>query len=307
MSLSISDTSVRWVYGQVTQSNVLTFRSILASGGFARDLSEVEQPSALSVEQIRLILETVLGMLGKSHPKPQSVVFAIPANRAFMCELVAPEDEDEDELRFQIEDLLEEAAGENTGEMVFDWQNKLDTPHFEQDRSLVVAAVHKRVMDALLEACSQLKLNCLGVTLDNLAALNGYLQAAGELHKSVTPRFLLYGELSTNRVRLSVFIEGFLFHESQELSKEGFSAVQAVTSLEKLLGTWARGDQDQGEGAVKLILGGSLMHSKSVEATIKRSTVLAPKVYEIRPRAELANRWHEDVVAFGALEGLPCA
>ncbi|HEX5484598.1 hypothetical protein [Limnobacter sp.] len=308
LSMSVHEHGCRWVYGMVRQSNVLSFNAIRCSGG-----SDLESGTSISGDSLNagLLSGFIQDALGKISScglvKPSAVVYSIPASRAFMCELVSESGSSEEDLRFQIEDLLAAAVGDQTDEMVYDWQTKLDTSTNDQGDPLVVAAVLKKLLDEILQASKASQLKCLGVTLDNIAAVNGYLQAASKHHQTGNPKFLLYGEICKHRVRLAVFIEGFLCHESQDFSDQGFSVVQSVASLEKLVGVWARGDQDQGEGTVRLIVGGDLMASKTAISTIKRSRLLADKLFEIRPLPQIREHWHADVVAYGALEGMPCA
>lgn len=308
LSMSVHEHGCRWIYGVVRQSDVLSFASIRCSGGSSLAEGASISGDSLNAELLGGFVNSALEKIASGgFQKPKAVVFSIPASRAFMCELVAESDGNEDDLRFQIEDLLAAAVGDQTDEMVYDWQSKLEAVASDQGRPLVVAAVLKKLLDEILLACKTHHLKCLGVTLDNIAAVNGYLQAAEKYHLTGNPKFLLYGEICKHRVRLAVFIEGFLCHESQDFSEQGFSVVQSVASLEKLVGVWARGDQDQGEGTVKLIVGGDLMASKTAVTTIKRSRLLADKLFEVRPLPAIREHWYADVVAYGALEGMPCA
>ncbi|HEX5486725.1 MAG TPA: hypothetical protein VFX23_12105 [Limnobacter sp.] len=307
LSMSVHEHGCRWIYGLARQSGVLSFASIRCSGGAEMEKGSDISGDSLSAELLGGFLDGALQKIGANQfPKPVVAVFSIPSSRAFMCELTAEKNAQEEDLRFQIEDLLSMAAGEQIEEMIYDWQPKLKQENDSAGQNLVVASVMRKLLDEIHLGCKAHHLRCLGVTLDNIAAVNGFLQAADKKDAIGNPRFILYGEICKTKVRLNVFMDGFLCHENQDFSEDGFSVVQSIASLEKLVEIWMRGEPDQGEGNSKLIVGGELMVSKTAMATIKRSRILADKIFEVKPLAQIQEHWFVDVVAYGALEGMPC-
>lgn len=236
--------------------------------------------------------------------KPQFVVFSVPSKHAYLGEINVMKDERESLIRYQIQELMEAAAGQSEREAAFDWQVKTELS--DGSLSLAVAGIDQKQVDEILAACASSRVTCLGITLDSVAAMNGYLQMVPASLKTADVRFLLHGELSRHRVRLAVFSQGVLFSETWEHSDDGFSVVQAVSALERLVSTWTRDGGPDEVASVRLILGGELMYAKGCESTAKRSQTLAPRIIDIAPRKELQNHWHDDVVPFGALEAMPC-
>lgn len=236
--------------------------------------------------------------------RPAYVVISVPSKHAYLGEISANKDDRENLIRYQIQELMEAAAGSSEREAAFDWQVKSELS--DGSMNLAVAGIDQKQIDEILVACQACGLTCLGVTLDSIAAMNGYMQMAPEALKTSNIRFLLHGELSRHRIRLAVFSQGVLFNESMEHSEEGFSVVQAVSALERLVSTWTRDGAPEEVASVRLILGGELMYTKGCEATVRRSQTLSPRLQVISPRKELQTYWHDDVVPFGALEAMPC-
>lgn len=302
LSLSFSGSRWRWVYGEIERRGRLSFKSIRASGGGELD-GIVEDDVLLSSASFERAIRGALKDLS-SCPRPQFLVMSVPSKHAYLGEISVPKDERESLIRFQIQELMEAAAGDSQREAAFDWQIKTELS--DGNVMLAVAGVDQKQVDEILRACQLCNLTCLGITLDSVAAMNGYLQMAPSTLKSANIRFLLHGELSRNHVRLAVFSQGVLFNESWEHSEEGFSVVQAISALERLVSTWTRDGAPEEVASVRLILGGELMYAKGCESTAKRSQTLSPRLIEIPPRKELQGHWHDDVVPFGALEAMPC-
>lgn len=305
LSLVVRDHSCRWVYGEVRVGAQLSFQRIMASGGY--DLKGVAQTDVGVVQSedwIRIIRQC-MGQLPANYPKPKSLVVCLPAKNAYFGEITASQGEDEQSIRYQVEDLLEAASGNSDREAAFDWQVK--APLSDGTLAMAVAGIDLRHIEEIQAACAYLKMQCRGVTLDNVASLNGYLQMLPKVRRDSSLGLLLHGELSKHRIRLAVFAQGVLLNESLDHNDEGFSVVQAISALERLVVSWSRDHRDDQSGGVSLILGGELMASKGIDLTIKRSGVLSPLWVEVVPRRELSARWHDDVVPFGALEALPCA
>jgi hypothetical protein len=251
--------------------------------------------------------QAIIGAIRDLPPtlvKPQFVVFSVPSKHAYLGEIGVAKDERENNIRFQIQELMEAAAGQSEREAAFDWQVKAELE--DGGVSLAVAGIDQKQVDEIMRACQSCGLTCLGITLDAVAAMNGYLQMAPAALKSTDIRFLLHGDLSRQHVRLAVFSHGVLFNESWEHSDEGFSVVQASSALERLVSTWIRDGAPEEVSSARLILGGELMYAKGCESTAKRSQTLSPRLIDISPRKELQARWHDDVVPFGALEAMPC-
>lgn len=303
LSISFSGSRLRWVYGEIERQGVLSFKSIRASGGGRLDVIP-EDDALLSSTSLEHAIRSAIQALPPALPRPQFVVVTVPSAQAYLGEISVANDERENLIRFQIQELMEAAAGESEREAAFDWQ--LKTQLSDGSVSLAVAGIDQKQVDEILRACQICGLTCLGITLDTVAAMNGYLQMAPAALKTADVRFLLHGELSRNHVRLAVFSQGVLFNESWEHSDDGLSVVQAVSALERLVSTWARDGAPEEVASVRLILGGELMYAKGCESTAKRSQTLAPRLVDISPRRELQGRWHDDVVPFGALEAMPC-
>lgn len=306
MSLVVGDAVCRWVYGEVTVGKQLSFHRIVASGGST--LNKVVGTADSSIMQsedwVRLIRQCI-GQLPANSVKPKDLVVCLPAKHAYFGEITSSREDDEQSIRYQVEDLLDAASGSAEREAAFDWQVKAEL----SDGMLAMAVVGTdlRHVEEISQACEQLKMECRGITFDNVASLNGYLQMLPKGRLISTQGLLLHGELNKHRIRLAVFSQGVLLNESVDHGEDGFSVVQAISALERLVMTWSRDQRDEQSGGVHLVLGGELMAAKGIELTIRRSTVLSPLWIEVQPRKELAAHWHEDVVPFGALEALPCA
>lgn len=302
-SFSFSARRYRWVYGEIERQERLSFKSILASGGGALSVTASDD-AFVSAESLKQAIAGALAQLSPTSVRPQYVVLSVPSKHAYLGEISVDKDERENLIRYQIQELMEAAAGESEREAAFDWQVKAELS--DGSVNLAVAGIDQRQVDEILGACQQYNLRCLGITLDSVAAMNGYLQMAPAALKSVNIQFLLHGELSRHRIRLAVFSQGVLFNESWEHSEEGFSVVQAISALERLVSTWVRDGAPEEVASVRLILGGELMYAKGCESTAKRSQTLSARLLDISPRRELAAHWHDDVVPFGALEAMPC-
>ncbi|HEX4878337.1 MAG TPA: hypothetical protein VFV39_00700 [Limnobacter sp.] len=304
LSLAVGEVQARWVYGEVIRGDKLHFKSIHGHGGVPAPVFSAQSQS-IPREFFVHVLEQVMSALPAGLPRPQLLVVCLPAKHAYLGEVVVPEGEEEQAIEFQIQELMEAAAGNSQREAAFDWQVKSRLS--DGNLTLAVAGVDQQQVDEVLAACQQLKLTCAGITLDSVAALNGYVQMIPDEKALESVRFLLHGELSRHRIRLAVFSQGVLFHESSEHSDEGFSLVQSISALERLVATWARDGAMEEPGSVRLVLGGETMYAKGCDATVRRSQILSPRLLDVRPRKELANQWHDSVVPFGALEAMPCA
>lgn len=303
LSFSFSARRYRWVYGEIQRHGRLSFKSILASGGGALSVTASDD-AFVSGESLTQAIAGALGQLPATAIRPQYVVLSVPSKHAYLGEISVEKNERENLIRYQIQELMEAAAGQSEREAAFDWQVKAELS--DGSVNLAVAGIDQRQVDEILQACQQCSLTCLGITLDSVAAMNGYLQMAPEALRSSSIQFLLHGELSRHRIRLAVFSQGVLFNESWEHSEEGFSVVQAISALERLVSTWTRDGAPEEVASVRLILGGELMYAKGCESTAKRSQTLSASLLDISPRRELASHWHDDVVPFGALEAMPC-
>lgn len=303
LSLSLGGGHFRWVYGEIERQGHLSFKSILASGGGAMAVLASDD-ALISAAPLQQAITDALGQLPAAAVRPKYIVFSVPSKHAYLGEISVPKDERESMIRYQIQELMEAAAGESEREAAFDWQVKAQLS--DGSVSLAVAGIDQRQVDEIRAACQPTGLTCLGITLDSVAAMNGYLQMAPDNLKTSEVRFLLHGELSRHRVRLAVFSQGVLFNESWEHSEEGFSVVQAISALERLVSTWTRDGAPEEVASVRLILGGEMMYTKGCELTAKRSQTLSPRLVDISPRKELQGQWHDDVVPFGALEAMPC-
>lgn len=303
LSLSFSGDRCRWVYGEVERRDRLSFKSIFASGGCSLGLASSDEGLLTSV-LLQKAMDDSLGQLPSAAVRPMYAVISVPSKQAYLGEISVAIDEREGLIRYQIQELMEAAAGESEREAAFDWQVKAELS--DGSVSLAVAGIDQKQVDEILVACRACGLTCLGITLDSIAAMNGYLQMVPEALKASDVRFLLHGELSRHRIRLAVFSQGVLFNESWEYSEDGFSVVQAVSALERLVSTWTRDGTPDEAASVRLILGGELLYIKGCEATVRRSQTLSPRLMDISPRKELQTHWHDDVVPFGALEAMPC-
>ncbi len=303
VSLALGNSRFRWVFGEIHKQGHLHFKNIAAFGGGA-PVDPIGDDGLWSSTSVCAVLDDVMNQLPKQVGKPDCVVFCVPSNNAYLGEVVVPRDESDNMIRFRIQDLMEAAAGESKREAAFDWQAKAELP--DDTLSLAVAGIDQKQVDEIMKACRTHKLDCLGITLDSVAALNGYLQMAPSSLQQANIRFLLHGELGRQRIRLAVFSQGMLINESWEQNDDGFSVVQAVAALERLVMSWVRDGLPDEVASVRLILGGELMYSKTCESTAQRSQILAPRLLAISPRKEIALSWHDDVVPYGALEAMPC-
>jgi hypothetical protein len=301
--MSFSGNRWRWVYGEIRREKRLAFKQIRASGGGSATLLSQED-SLLKSAALEKAIQSAVAELPPGSVRPQFIVVSVPSRHAYLGEINVPEGERETSIRFQIQELMEAAAGDSEREAAFDWQ--LKTALSDGNVSLAVAGIDQRQVAEIVAACKTCGLTCLGITLDSIAALNGYLQMAPATEKTADVRFLLHGELAPHHVRLAVFSQGVLFNESWEHSEEAFSVVKAVSALERLVSTWTRDGAPEEAVSVRLILGGELMHEKNCETTARRSQTLSSRLIDIPPRRELKARWHDDVVPFGALEEMPC-
>ncbi|MCQ8895312.1 hypothetical protein NQT62_02515 [Limnobacter humi] len=306
LSICVDESSVRWVCGRVaTRGGVYRFESIHASGRESMALALQTAEGDLNGELMTTLLRRVIGSLGQATPKPEGVVIGLPDNWVYFGEIQTRQDDSEQSIRFQIEDLLDTVVGDAAVSMAYDWQTKAMLN--DGSMSLAVAGIDQRYIAQVQQACKQLKLECFGVTANTLAGLNGYLQTLRDQADAADGTILLHGQLWAHRIALRVYSEGLLLHESADASEEGFSAVQAVSAMEKLVSIWSRDHAASDALPPRLILGGELMASKGVEVIVRRSAVLSALWVNSPPRRELQAHWHEDVMPFGALEALPCA
>lgn len=293
----------RWVYGEIKRERRLGFKSIRASGGGKLEQWSKED-KLLASDLLQQAISRALSELDSGLYKPQFIVVTVPSRHAYLGEINVTEGESETAIRFQIQELMEAAAGQSDREAAFDWQVKASL--LDGNTSLAVAGIDQRQVEEIVSACKACSLTCLGITLDSVAALNGYLQMAPAETRSAEVRFLLHGELSPHHVRLGVFSNGVLVNESWEHSEEAFTVVKAISALERLVSVWTRDGVPEEVTLVRLVLGGEMMHDPACEATARRSAVLASRLVAIPARQELKARWHDDVVPFGALEDMPC-
>lgn len=305
LSIQIHENECAWVYGQVTRNEYLKFKSVDASGVCGSNPSLLEQGGRVSPMGVSALLEGVLGALGSGYPSPKGLVFSLPSRKHFLGGLSVSSQESDEDIQFHVQEVLENVAGQSVEPMAYDWRDKAGSAQLGE-RSLALAAIHQGQLDALQSACAERKLKCLGVTLDNIAGLNGYMQGVKMTPNLEQARFLLLGELNPHAVRLSIFMEGMPFHETWDHSSEGFSAIQAISAMEGLVSIWSRGVNLLDSSSIALILGGSLMTHKSTEQILKRSAILSPWWVPSAPVMGLSKDWHEVVVPFGAVEGMPC-
>lgn len=305
LSIQIHENECAWVYGQVIRKDFLKFKSVEASGVCGSNPSLLEQGGKVSTLGVSALLEGVFGALGLGYPMPKGLVFSLPSRKHFLGGLTVSSQDSDEDIHFQVQEVLENVAGQSVEPMAYDWRDKHGSAPMGE-RSLALAAIHQSQLDALQVACAERKLSCLGVTLDNIAGLNGYMQGVKMRPGIEQARFLLLGELNPHAVRLSIFVEGIPFHETWDHSSEGFSAIQAISAMEGLVSTWSRGVNQLESGAISLILGGSLMSHKSTEQILKRSAILSPWWVPSSPVMGLNKHWHDVVVPFGAVEGMPC-
>ena len=303
VSLALGNARFRWVFGEIQKHGNLRFKSISACGG-GEPAEPVGDDGLWPSALLCAVLDDVISSLPKHVGKPDCIVFSVPSKNAYLGEVVVPKDESDNMIRFRIQDLMEAAAGDSKREAAFDWQVKAELP--DDTLSLAVAGIDQKQVDEIMKVCSTHKLDCLGITLDCAAALNGYLQMAPDTPELAKVKFLLHGDLGRQRIRLAVFSHGMLINESWEQNDDGFSVVQAVAALARLVMSWVRDGLPDEVASVRLILGGELMYTKTCESTAQRSQVLAPRLVTISPRKEIASSWHDDVVPYGALEAMPC-
>lgn len=305
LSIQIHENECAWVYGQVIRKDFLKFKSVEASGVCGSNPSLLEQGGKVSTVGVSALLEGVFGALGAGYATPKGLVFSLPSRKHFLGGLTVSSQDSDEDIHFQVQEVLENVAGQSVEPMAYDWRDKTGAAPMGE-RPLALAAIHQSQLDALQAACAERKLTCLGVTLDNIAGLNGYMQGIKMKPSIEQARFLLLGELNPHAVRLSIFVEGIPFHETWDHSSEGFSAIQAISAMEGLVSTWSRGVNQLESGAISLILGGSLMSHKSTEQILKRSAILSPWWVPSSPVMGLNKDWHDVVVPFGAVEGMPC-
>ncbi len=303
LSLALGHARFRWVFGEIHKQGHLQFKSISACGG-GESSKLIGDDGLWTSDSLCAALADVMSRLPNHVGKPDCIVFSVPSKNAYLGEVVVPKDETDNMIRFRIQDLMEAAAGDTKREAAFDWQVKAELP--DDTLSLAVAGIDQKQVDEIMKACATRKLDCLGITLDCVAALNGYLQMAPDSLQQAQVKFLLHAELGRQRIRLAVFSQGMLINETWEQNDEGFSVVQAVAALERLVMSWVRDGLPDEVASVQLILGGDLMYTKTCESTAQRSQILAPRLVAISPRKEIASSWHDDVVPFGALEAMPC-
>ena len=232
VSLALGNRRFRWVFGEIHKRGRLHFKSIVACGG-GEPADPIADDGLWSTTSLCAALDDLMNHLPKHAVKPDSIVFSVPSKNAYLGEVVVPKEESDSMIRFRIQDLMEAAAGDSNREAAFDWQTKAELP--DDTLSLAVAGIDQRQVGEIMEACRIHKLDCLGITLDSVAALNGYLQMAPDSLQQANVKFFLHGELGRQRIRLAVFLQGMLINESWEQNDDGFSVVQAVAALERLV------------------------------------------------------------------------
>ena len=112
LSISFSGGRWRWVYGEIERQGCLSFKSVRASGGGTSELVPQDDAllsSASLVQAIRAAIQALPATL----PKPQFVVVSVPSKHAYLGEIGVAKDERENLIRFQIQELMEAAAGES--------------------------------------------------------------------------------------------------------------------------------------------------------------------------------------------------
>lgn len=304
LSLSLQENQARWVCGVVEQQQRFKLSRVLASG--ASPLSQWLNPET-GIVQSEALANTLSNALGQlpSGVKPSGVVISVPDKWAYFGELNTPENEQEDTIRYQVEELLESVMGDADRAIAHDWQ--LKSTLSDGSVAWAVAGIDQRHVDEIEMACSTLKLKLCGITVSNLAALNGYLQMLPQGQTRTGGSLMLYAHLDKHRIHLTVYQDAMLINEALETSDEGFTTVQAVSALERIVTIWSRDHGALSEQKPVLIVGGAMMGTRGIDVIIRRSAFLAPLWLEVSPRRDLATHWHEDVVPFGALEALPCA
>ncbi|NJM31741.1 MAG: hypothetical protein HC848_01210 [Limnobacter sp.] len=308
MSLVLHPVACQWLCGRVSQKGQLHFESIYGAGDLASNARLFNESGQLDEVGLSALLEAALAACHEMRRHPKAVVVTLSSQQAYFCELGVSSAEQDDDIRFQIEDLLSDVAGESKSQMAYDWQSKgADILMGGDERQLAVAALLKDQLDCILEVCSVAKLDCLGVTLDAVSRANGYQRASGPGGSFEFPT-LLIGTLNPWEVRLSVFMEGALFSETTTTNDDGdFTLVKGLSALERLVTAWTRSGPMVQDSGIGLILSGHLMCQGTAFTTAGRSDCLRPYLTATAVRPELAKGWHQQVVAFGAVEGLPCA
>lgn len=305
IAVAFTDSHCRWIVGQVQKKDELNLKKIDASGAVKLDEDFFNEDGLVPAAKIFSCLDRLIAGLPAGQTKPSEVVFSFPPGRSYMGEVqVLPEDDDQ-LIRMQIEEMLEAVAGAAEKEMAYDWQRRAEMA--DGTLALAVAAMEKQQVLEVEEACRQLKLKCCGVTLNHIAALNGYVRMGGKRLIENQSTSMLFAELSKHVVRLSIFNNGVFFHENWESSVEEYSIVDAISALERMVGSWSRDGIGEVNPQTKLIVGGELMNLAASDSTLKRSELLNSRYFPIQAHPELTQRWHEMVLPFGAMEGLPCA
>jgi hypothetical protein len=304
LSIALNEESCRWVYGEVKSGASLHFERIVRSGALDVDPDDFKNQDLCSSTHWKKLINKIMSSLLPSDPKVEGVVFCLPFRYGYIGEMTIEQGLDEASVRYQIEDMLEIVAGREQYSAAYDWHVKQDLS--DGSKTIAIASIDAKHLNEITEVCTKLKLVCFGITLDSVASVNGYLSMLPDAHKSLQLGFLIYAELNRMRVRLSVFSGGVLLNEVFESSEEGFSVIQAVSALERLVASWTRDSSTGPELSIRMVIGGELTESKNLDTTVRRSAVLSPMVIDIPPRRELAATWHRDVVPYGALEFLPC-
>ncbi len=192
LSLSFTGDRCRLVYGEVERRGRLSFKTIHVSGGCELAGISADEP-LLSSKTMQKAISDSIRQLSPSSARPLFAVVTVSAKHAYLGEISVGRGDREGVIRDRIQDLMEAAAGQSDREAAFDWQPKLELS--DGSVSLAVAGIDQRQVDEILAACQVCGLSCMGITIDSVAAMNGYMQMAPDSLKTANGRFLLHGEL----------------------------------------------------------------------------------------------------------------
>ena len=123
LSLSFSGDRCRWVYGEIERRERLSFKSIHASGGCELGLTPSDDALLTSVS-LQQAMNSSLAQVPTMFARPAYVVISVPSKHAYLGEISANKDDRENLIRYQIQELMEAAAGSSEREAAFDWQVK---------------------------------------------------------------------------------------------------------------------------------------------------------------------------------------
>lgn len=309
LSIHLREDSSPWVMGLAIDRGCLHFDRVLEVGVTPSNPQLFANGGLVAEDGLMALMEATLNALhASSKVAPKSVVFVLPAQQCFLGQVTVGLEDSEEDIQFQVEDMLDEVMGYDAEPMTYDWQQRSASTTYAE-RQLAVAAMHQKQLEVFERVCHQKGLSCLGITLDHVAALNACQRAGlGRTDASKDDsRFVLYGELNPHSVRLVVFVEGMPFGEHWERSEEGFSPLQAVTALEGLVNGWGRSVPEfEGQG-LGLHLSGALLEQASTLQIVQRSPSLSTWAVPLSKPAHLPDPPQAWLAPWGAVEGLPCS